>query len=169
MRILIIGFVLFVIWAFFSSWLYVDNILPSMKEPVAVAAIPDPNASKADSLMKLKAMMPGSLKIYFEFNEAKFKPDQQIDLRTGEFKNWLEKYPESSLSATGYTDFVGTPDFNKVLGLKRAEVIQKYLEEKGIPKTRIVTDSKGKDQLLKNYFTEGGRASQRRVEVSIKQ
>jgi OOP family OmpA-OmpF porin len=168
MKILITGFVVFVIWSFFSAWLYNDKILPSMKEPVAVVTIPEPKTNEADSLMKIKALMPVNLLIYFEFNESKFKPDPQKESNITEFKNWLDKYPASILSVTGYTDFVGATDYNQALGLRRAEAVRKYLEEKGIPPTRIIADSKGKDQPLKNYITEEGRAQLRKVEISIK-
>jgi OmpA-OmpF porin, OOP family len=168
MRILIIGFVAFVIWSFFSAWLYNDKILPSMKEPVAVVTTPETKTNEADSLMKLKALMPVDLLIYFEFNEAKFKPDPQKDANITEFKNWLDKYPASILAVTGYTDLVGTVEYNQALGLRRAESVRKFLEGKGIPPARIMADSKGKDQSLKNYITEEGRALQRRVVISIK-
>jgi OOP family OmpA-OmpF porin len=169
MRILIFGFVVFVIWSFFSTWLYVDKILPSMNEPVAVQTIPEPKNTVADSLAQLYDSMPKDLMIYFEFNKVKFKTDPQTDISVSDFKKWLEKYPASMLSVTGHTDLVGTIEFNQKLGLKRAEVIQKLLVEKGIPSTRIIPDSKGESQPLGDYLTPEGRAKNRRVEVSIKQ
>jgi len=169
MRILIIGFVVFVIWSFFSTWLYVDKILPAMKEQVPVLSIPEPQTTEADSLAQLYASMPKELVIYFEFDKLKFKTDPQTDISVTEFKNWLEKYPLSILSVTGHTDLVGTPDYNQTLGLRRARLIQKYLEEKGIPSARIISDSRGEDQPLGSYLTEEGRAKNRRTEISIKQ
>lgn len=168
MRILIIGFVVFVIWSFFSTWLYVDKILPSMKVPVTVQTIPEQQRNAADSLAQLYASMPKDLMIYFEFDKLKFKTDPQTDISIGEFKNWLDKYPVLILSVTGHSDLVGTPDYNKALGLRRAQIIQKYLEEKGIPSARIITDSKGEDQPLGDYLAEAGRAKNRRTEISIK-
>ena len=168
MKILITGFAVFVIWCFVSAWIYNDKLLPMMKKQVPVQATPENQTNEADSLMKLKALMPANLQIYFEFNETKFKPDPQKDAGITEFKNWLDKYPASILSVTGYTDFIGTNDYNMALGLKRAETVRKYLEGKGIPPTRMMADSKGKDQPLGNYITEEGRAQLRRVEISIK-
>jgi OOP family OmpA-OmpF porin len=112
--------------------------------------------------------MPKVLMIYFEFDNAKFKADPQTDISIAEFKNWLDKYPVSILSVTGHTDLVGTPDYNQALGLRRAQIVQKYLEDKGIPSTRIISDSKGEDQPLGDYLTEEGRAKNRRTEISIK-
>jgi outer membrane protein OmpA-like peptidoglycan-associated protein len=168
MRILIIGFVVFVIWSFFSTWLYVDKILPSMKEPVAVTTIPELKTTEADSLAQLYASMPKDLMIYFEFDKFKFKTDPQTDISIAEFKSWLDKYPVSVLSVIGHTDLVGTPEYNQTLGLKRAQIVKKYLEEKGFPSARIIADSKGEDQRLGDYYTAEGRVKNRRAEISIK-
>ena len=100
MRILIIGFVVFVIWSFFSTWLYVDKILPAMKKPVAVLPTRAPQTNAADSLAQLYASMPKKLMIYFEFDKVKFKTDPQTDISVAEFKRWLDKYPLSIVSIT---------------------------------------------------------------------
>lgn len=168
MRILITGFVVFVIWCFISAWLYNDILLPVMKKPVAVAAIPEKSTNEADSLMKIKALMPKDLTIYFEFDDARFKPDAQTDQRVAEFKAWLNKYPGSMLSVTGHTDLVGTAEFNMNLGLKRAQVVSKYLEGQGIAGSKIMTESKGESQPVASYITSEGRAKNRRTEISIK-
>jgi OOP family OmpA-OmpF porin len=168
MRILITGTVLFVIWAIFSAWLYNDVLLPVFNKPVAVQTIPKPPDRVADSLAKIYASMPKTLLIYFEFDKAKFKSDPQTDIKVAEFKSWLDKYPVSRLSVTGHTDLVGTPDYNLILGLKRARVIEKYLEAQGISAGRLVTESKGEAQPAADYITSNGRAMNRRTEVSIK-
>jgi OOP family OmpA-OmpF porin len=168
MKILISGFVVFVIWSFISTWLYVDMILPAMKEPVPVPTIPKIQTSAADSLAQIYASMPKVLMIHFEFDKLKFKVDPQTDIRIADFKNWLDKYPASILTVTGHTDLVGTTEYNHNLGFKRAKVVQQLLEKKGIPAGKIVSDSKGKDQPIGDYLTEEGRAQNRRVEISIK-
>jgi outer membrane protein OmpA-like peptidoglycan-associated protein len=168
MRILITGFVLFVIWCFVSAWLYNDKLLPAMKKPVTMQTIPEAQTTEADSLMKLKASMPANLMIYFEFNDTKFKPDPQIDNSLAPFKAWLDKYSGSMLSITGHTDLVGTPDYNYKLALKRAQIVEKYLETVGISAYRIITDSKGETEPAADYLTQDGRAKNRRTEISIK-
>jgi outer membrane protein OmpA-like peptidoglycan-associated protein len=168
MRILITGFVIFVIWCFISAWLYNDKLLPAMKKPVTVQTIPESQTNEADSLMKLKASMPEILLIYFEFNATKFKTDPQTDNSIAAFKAWLEKYTGSMLSVTGNTDLVGTTEYNKALGLKRALAVGKYLESKGIISSRIITGSQGESKPAADYLTEEGRAKNRRTEISIK-
>ena len=168
MRILITGFVIFVIWCFISAWLYNDILLPEMKKPVPVLTTPETKTNVADSLMKLKASMPKDLLIYFEFNDARFKPDPQTDNSITGFKAWLDKYPGSMLSVTGNTDLVGTTKYNMALGLKRAKVVGKYLEDKGINPSRITIESNGKSKPIADYLTKEGRAKNRRTEISIK-
>jgi outer membrane protein OmpA-like peptidoglycan-associated protein len=168
MRILITGSVLFVIWCFVSAWLYNDILLPATRKPVTVQIIPPQPSHEADSLMKLKASMPKALLIYFGFDQSKFKPDPQTDNSVSEFKAWLEKYPSSMLMVTGHTDLVGTAEYNNKLGLERAEVVSRYVEDKGINANRLIVESKGSSEPAADYITADGRAKNRRTEVSIK-
>jgi outer membrane protein OmpA-like peptidoglycan-associated protein len=168
MRILITGGIVFVIWCFFSSWLYNDVLLPVMRKPVPALVTPVSQTNEADSLMKLKAMMPKDLSIYFEFNDSKFKPDPQYDNSVAAFKTWLDKYPGSMLSVEGYTDLVGATEFNQALGLKRAYIVGKYLEEHGITTDKIMAKSNGEETHPADYITADGRAKSRRTDISIK-
>lgn len=168
MRILITGFVAFVIWCIVSAWLYNDKLKPLLDRPVPVAAVPDNQTNEADSLMKLKAMMPKDLTIYFEFDDARFNPDPQTDNSIAEFKAWLDKYPTSRLLVQGFTDIVGTNEFNLTLGLERAEAVSKYIEQRGIPASRITKESMGESKAFGNYITKEGRAKNRKTDISIK-
>lgn len=168
MRILVTGFVLFVVWCFVSAWLYNDKLLPLMTRPVAIQTNSVPQKNEADSLMKLKASMPVNLKIYFEFDDIKFKPDPQTNNSIMPFKAWLDKYPAAMLSVTGHTDLTGTAEYNLKLGLLRAQIVEKYLEHQGINAGRMVTESKGETESIVDYITEEGRAKHRKTEISIK-
>jgi len=168
MRILITGFVAFVIWCFISAWLYNDILLPVIKKPVPVQTIPEPQTGVADSLAKIKASMPGDLMIYFEFNDSKFKPDPQTDNSVAIFKSWLDKYPSSMLLVTGHTDLVGTPEYNLDLGLRRARVVASYIESVGIPVSKMKIESRGETEPAADYITSEGRAKNRRTQISIK-
>jgi outer membrane protein OmpA-like peptidoglycan-associated protein len=168
MRILITGFVVFVIWCFVSAWLYNDKLLPAMHKPVPVLTTPDPQSIAADSVARIYASMPKKLMIYFEFDKAKFKNDPQTDSRVVEFKDWLAKYPGSMLSVTGHTDLVGKPDYNEALAMKRATVVEKYLETQGIKSEKMIVESKGSTQPVAGYITSEERAKNRRTEITIK-
>jgi outer membrane protein OmpA-like peptidoglycan-associated protein len=168
MRILYTGIAAFVIWSFFSTWLYVDVLRHAAKPTVAVQAIQETPDIAADSLAKLYAMMPQDLTIYYEFDKFRFVSDPQIETSLTEFKSWLGKHPESVLTVTGYTDLVGEKDYNADLGLERARMVQRYLEEKGFPASKIVTASKGEDDPAAGYITREERAKNRRTVISLK-
>jgi outer membrane protein OmpA-like peptidoglycan-associated protein len=168
MRILITGLIVFVIWSFFAMWLYVDILKPLTKKQPALQPVPESQIREADSLKQFYASMPKDLTIYFEFDNLKFKTDPNTDARISEFKSWLEKYPESILMVTGHTDFIGTNDYNMTLGLERANIIQKYLMEKGINANKIIASSKGEEQPVADHITKEGRAKNRRTEITIK-
>jgi outer membrane protein OmpA-like peptidoglycan-associated protein len=168
MRILITGFIVFVIWSFFSTWLYVDVLKPATKKQVVAQPVTESQITEADTMMKFNASMPKDFTIYFEFDNYKFETDQQTDSSIAEFDKWLDQYPDYILSVTGHTDFVGTTEYNQALGLERAQVVGKYLESKGIPADKMLIASMGKEQpVAKNIFSEG-RAKNRRTEITIK-
>jgi OmpA-OmpF porin, OOP family len=168
MRILITGFILFVIWSFFSMWLYVDILKPMTLKKVIPEPVPESQIRAADSLKKFYASMPKELYIYFGFDNVKFKTDAKTDSSVAEFKKWMEKYPDYKLQVNGYTDFIGTSDYNMNLGLKRAAIIQKYLEAQGVDKNKIVSASRGEDEPFADLYTSEGRARSRRTEISLK-
>jgi len=168
MRILITGLIVFVIWSFFSMWLYVDILKPLTKTQPVVQQMSEKEIREADSLKQFYASMPKDLTIYYEFDKSKFIPDPQTETSVTEFKNWLEKYPEYKLHVTGHADFIGTAEYNLKLSSERALIIQKYLEEKGIVSDKIVTTSLGEEKPVADLFTSSGRAKNRRTEISIK-
>ena len=168
MRILITGFILLVVWSFFSMWLYVDILKPMTKKQVILQPVPESQTREADSLKKFYASMPKDLMIYFEFDNSKFKSDPQTDSSIADFKKWMDKYPDYKLYVTGHTDFIGTTEYNLDLGLKRAKIVQKYIETRGISPEKIVTASLGKEKQIADLITSAGRAKNRRTEISVK-
>jgi outer membrane protein OmpA-like peptidoglycan-associated protein len=168
MKILTIGSVIFVIWAFFSTWLFVDVLKPALKKTVPVVTVPEATNNVADSLAKIYALMPKDLVIWHDFDKARLIADPQMEARLAEFKSWLDKYPESMLLVTGHTDLVGTPEYNQALGLERARAAQKFLETKGFPASRMIVASKGEEEPAAGYITADERAKNRRTVISIK-
>lgn len=167
MKILLTGFAVFVIWCVVSAWIYNDKLLPVMRAPEPLPAIPE-KTTVADSLAVINAAMPKTLSIYFEFNKSDFKNDPQTESRIAELKKWLEKYPQAMLHVTGHTDNVGTETYNQELGMKRAAIIGKVIGEQGIDKSRMLVESKGETEPAGDYLTDEGRSKSRRTEVSIK-
>lgn len=167
MRILITGFIAFVIWGVFSAWIYNDKLLPVLRPPEPVPATEE-KSNLADSIAAAPVSIPQKYSIYFEFNKSDFTNDQQTDSSISIFREYLEKHPESMLNVSGHTDIVGTEDYNHELGMKRAEAVGRYIESKGITANRMVVVSYGESEPASDYLTSEGRAKDRRTEISIK-
>lgn len=168
MRIILTGSVVFVIWTFFSTWLFVDVLKPTLKKPVPEVTVPKPTDNVADSLAKIYALMPKDLVIRHDFDKSGFKPDPETESRLAEFKSWLDNHPESVLLITGHTDLVGTPEYNQNLGLERAQGALEFLKGKGFPESRMTIASRGEQEPAAGYITPEERAQNRRTVISIK-
>ncbi len=168
MRILVIGFVLFVIWSLFSVWLYVTRLQPAIQGAVETETIAEPSVQIAEPPAQPVEVMPAGMNIYFEFDKSRFTPDPQTEKTVAEYKAWIDKHPEASVNITGHTDYIGTKYYNQQLGLRRAGAVKEYLEAKGIPAGRIKINSEGEEQPAADNATSEGRAKNRRTEISIK-
>lgn len=168
MRIIIAGLLAFVIWCVFSAWMFNDNLLPVLKKQAVEPVPADNEARVADSLARLKASMPESLLVYFDFGKSEIKTDLQLESRIAPFRAWLRDYPDSKLLITGHTDLIGTHDYNMQLGMERAQAVAGKILELGIERNRIITESKGETQPVSGYISEENRSKNRRTEITIK-
>jgi outer membrane protein OmpA-like peptidoglycan-associated protein len=72
------------------------------------------------------------------------------------------------VSVEGFTDRVGSNDFNTELSKKRAEAVTNYLVTKhNIPVYRIYNIGLGKERPVDEGKTRDARAKNRRVEVKV--
>ncbi len=76
--------------------------------------------------------------------------------------------PASKIIVEGYTDSLGHPVYNKNLSKMRAEVVKKYLVDKGIPAAKIETVGMGPENPIASNETFEGRKLNRRIEISFK-
>jgi len=68
----------------------------------------------------------------------------------------------------GYTDNVGSRDYNMQLGLARAEAVRRYIyEQYHVPLVRIGVISYGPDNPVSPNTTKDGRAQNRRVVIKV--
>jgi peptidoglycan-associated lipoprotein len=78
----------------------------------------------------------------------------------------LRDNPDLSVSVDGHCDERGTVEFNQALGQKRAEAVQQYLSDQGIPSTRFRVISYGKERPVDEGHDEAAWAKNRRVEFT---
>jgi outer membrane protein OmpA-like peptidoglycan-associated protein len=71
------------------------------------------------------------------------------------------------LSVFGYTDDVGTREYNQKLSERRADAVRNYLVQAGIDASIVNTKGYGKTNPLVTGETEQARAKNRRVEIAL--
>lgn len=84
--------------------------------------------------------------VYFGFNSTQLTPDAREALR--QQAAFIRTYPAIRFSVFGHADAVGSAAYNKRLGLKRAQVVVRYLVSLGVDADRLeALVSFGEDQL----------------------
>lgn len=78
----------------------------------------------------------------------------------------LRDNPDLSVSVDGHCDERGTVEYNQALGQKRAEAVQQYLVDQGLPATRFRVISYGKERPVDEGHDEAAWAKNRRVEFT---
>ena len=80
---------------------------------------------------------------------------------------FLNRYPDRTALIEGYTDSVGSEDYNQGLSERRADSVKSYLVGEGIGATRLSASGKGERDPVASNDSAGGRQQNRRVEVII--
>ena len=82
---------------------------------------------------------------------------------------YLDNKEGGRVKAVGHTDDRGAENVNRRLSRKRAEFVRDYISSNGgINKNLISATGQGPDQPIADNGSEGGRAKNRRVEITIK-
>jgi len=110
-------------------------------------------------------MTLGEKSIRFDFDKAEIKP-QYHDLlnRIAGILMTLKQY---SIYVYGYTDDVGTADYNLKLSARRAEAVRNSLVQAGIKPGVMTAKGFGKSDPRVKGDTAKARAANRRVEIGI--
>jgi outer membrane protein OmpA-like peptidoglycan-associated protein len=104
--------------------------------------------------------------IMFETAKADLSQDAQAKLTA--FADKLKTDNQNVyIEIQGYTDSRGSPNYNMNLGEKRADSVQKYLADQGIPLYRMSTISYGEDKPKAPNDTSEGRDMNRRAALIV--
>ena len=103
--------------------------------------------------------------VLFDFNSAELNPgsDKVID----ELSSFLDEYPERTILIEGYTDSIGSADYNMKLSLQRADAVRAALVENGVLQNRVGTRAFGEEYPVATNMNEAGRQQNRRVEIVV--
>jgi OOP family OmpA-OmpF porin len=104
--------------------------------------------------------------IRFEFDKSAIQMQYAADLdRLGRF---LKDHPQATVALAGFTDSIGTDEYNLSLSKERAESVADYLKRKAdIHSSRIATFWYGETNPIAENDTSEGRARNRRVEIAV--
>jgi outer membrane protein OmpA-like peptidoglycan-associated protein len=97
----------------------------------------------------------------------------RADLMSGATANlnklaaFLDKYPDRTVVIEGYTDNVGSEQYNQGLSERRADSVKSYLAKQGIGMLRLSASGKGDSGAVGDNNSATGRQQNRRVEVVI--
>ena len=103
--------------------------------------------------------------VLFTTGKADLKPGATGNLN--KLIAFLDKYPDRSVAIQGYTDSVGSEDYNQELSERRANSVKSYLTAQGVGSTRLAASGRGRNDPVADNDSAAGRQQNRRVEVVI--
>jgi OmpA-OmpF porin, OOP family len=119
---------------------------------------------------KLVIRVENVVTIYFDFNLSKLKNRGMAQLDS--IYNVLIEDPKATIQISGYTDGLGSVEYNQILSDKRAKACADYLIQKGIEAGRISFESFGaccpvEMELINGRDNPDGRSKNRRALINI--
>jgi outer membrane protein OmpA-like peptidoglycan-associated protein len=103
--------------------------------------------------------------VLFDFNKFALKPEARE--RLARISGIVLAYPDLKLAIEGYTDSIGTDDYNQTLSEKRAQTVQGYLVSSGVAPDHVTAAGFGKANPVADNTTAAGRKLNRRVEMVV--
>jgi outer membrane protein OmpA-like peptidoglycan-associated protein len=103
--------------------------------------------------------------VLFDTGRANLKPGATSNLNR--LVAFLNAYPDRTVRIEGYTDSVGSEDYNQGLSERRADSVKSYLAGQGIGSIRLSASGMGESDPVASNDSAAGRQQNRRVEVII--
>jgi outer membrane protein OmpA-like peptidoglycan-associated protein len=103
--------------------------------------------------------------VLFDTGKYTLKPTTQISL--AKVAGILQAYPGLKVQVEGYTDSVGSDDFNQKLSENRAAAVKDFLISQGVTPANITSQGFGKSDPVADNSTATGRAQNRRVNMVV--
>ncbi|GAA4023809.1 hypothetical protein GCM10022280_25740 [Sphingomonas swuensis] len=103
----------------------------------------------------------GSDTVYFGTDQSDLSPEAQATLRSQ--ARWLIANANVRASVEGHADERGTREYNQALGERRAQAAKLFLMAQGVPETRLLTISWGKERPVATGSDESAWAQNRRA------
>ncbi len=107
--------------------------------------------------------MPGNITFAFDSSNLQSQFYPVLD----NVASTLNQYNQTVIEVAGHTDSVGTDAYNQKLSEQRANSVAAYLNGKGVMQQRMIIVGAGETHPIISNDTDGGRAQNRRVEITI--
>jgi peptidoglycan-associated lipoprotein len=82
--------------------------------------------------------------VYFTTDSTDLSPEATATLQKQ--SQWLQQYPQYTITIEGHADERGTREYNIALGARRATTVRNFLAQNGVNGSRIRTISYGKER-----------------------
>jgi outer membrane protein OmpA-like peptidoglycan-associated protein len=103
--------------------------------------------------------------VLFDFNKYTLKPETREKL--AKVSGILLAYPGLTLQVEGYTDNIGSDEYNQKLSEERAGTVRDYLVSQGVAQPNITAMGYGKNDPVADNSSNDGRAQNRRVQMVV--
>jgi outer membrane protein OmpA-like peptidoglycan-associated protein len=103
--------------------------------------------------------------VLFDFNKYTLKPGAREKL--AKVSGILLAYPNLKLQVEGYTDNIGSDEYNQKLSEERAAEVRKYLVSQSVSNANVSAVGYGKSDPIADNSTSAGRSENRRVQLVV--
>jgi len=134
------------------------EVAPAPEPPIEPVPAAEPTPEKMKYCVNLN--------IEYDINKADIRPQYHDEVaKVGDF---MKKYPTTTAVIEGYTDEVGSDEYNMKLSQRRAESVVNYLVDKfGIERSRLSAKGYGKTRPSADNSTDIGKQKNRRIDAII--
>ncbi len=103
--------------------------------------------------------------VLFATGKYNLRPDAQM--RLARLAGIVTSHPGLILQVEGYTDNIGSDEFNQKLSEQRAEAVRDFLIQQGVAQQTITAKGFGETMPVADNSTAAGRQNNRRVEIIV--
>jgi peptidoglycan-associated lipoprotein len=140
------------------------------RAPTPAAASPAPSRASEDELFVRKSVEELNAErplddVFFDLGQSEIRRNGKTLLQKN--ADWLKRWTSTRITLEGHSDSRGSSEYNLALGSRRAEAVKDYLVGLGVPASRIVVVSKGKQQPFCSDKNESCWEENRRVHFFI--
>ena len=101
------------------------------------------------------------------FDTGKYTLKQNTQVSLAKVATIVELYPGLKVQVEGYTDSTGAPTTNQTLSENRANAVQNFMVNNGVPQANITAQGYGATNFVADNTTAAGRAQNRRVDLIV--